>query len=273
MTLTVRTPAKVNLFLKVLSLRPDGYHNIFSLMQMISLYDVLFFQEARKGIALTVRGDGIPGGKENIVWHAAEAIVRKAGGTRGVRITVQKNIPVSAGLGGGSSDAAATMWGLNTLWHLGYTRRDMMTIGEEVGSDVPFFFNGPTAIVAGRGEVVRPLRSLGEWWIVLVTPPVTVSTAWAYTHLGPASPSSSAHAVGLTNDLEAVTSKRWPVVEEIKSALLSSGAFAAVMSGSGPSVFGLYHERSRAGKAAGLLQGRKGWRAWLVKPLTKSPLG
>lgn len=289
--ITLRAPAKINLCLRVLGLRPDGYHQIESVMQMVGLYDELTIQPRRRGIAVTVTGFELPGGPGNLAYDAAVALAREAGGSRGASIHLTKQIPLGAGLGGGSSDAAAVLIGLNRLWKLRWSRPRLAALGSTLGSDVPFFFFGPTSWVTGRGERVVPeprLRPSASGvvpcWGVLVNAGFAVSTKWAFEALGKATgltnegatykmgrfskaPPAAVWAMG--NDLERVTAARHPVIEEIETRLLKAGAGVARMSGSGPTVFGMFATRAEAVQACGALS--PSWRWWVVRVLRRAP--
>jgi len=302
-----RAPAKINFYLKVLDRRPDGYHNISSLFQMISLYDHLRFRSARRGIRLIIRGEPVSADSDNLVYQAAERLTRAYPQKAGVVIELDKQIPLGAGLGGGSSDAAATLLGLRRLWRLRTPLSDLRSLALELGSDVPFFLNGPTAFVQGRGEEVVPCRLAKPWWLVIVNPGIQVSTAWAYQQLAairekrsrseltnppdrlkmsqlgsmpggqPAGGRKGQVAVvkeilgHLQNSLEGITIAHYPVISDIKDRLITAGAQGALMSGSGPTVFGLFSDRGVAKEAAASLSCQPGWRIWIVKTLQRSP--
>jgi 4-diphosphocytidyl-2-C-methyl-D-erythritol kinase len=176
----VRAPAKINWFLSVLAKRDDGYHDIYSFMQRVSLYDDLLFYGAD---ALEVICDSDIPLEDNLVYKAASLLQKYTSCRKGIRIILHKNIPLSAGLGGGSSDAAFALLALNTLWGLGLTKRELTTIGLEIGSDVPFFLNGPSALIEGKGEKITHLNINAPMALLLVKPPVSVSTAWAYKNM------------------------------------------------------------------------------------------
>ncbi|MFQ5455399.1 MAG: 4-(cytidine 5'-diphospho)-2-C-methyl-D-erythritol kinase [Nitrospirota bacterium] len=182
--LSIFTPAKINLFLKVVGKRDDGYHNILSIFQMISLYDQIILEESAKGIELISDNKDIPVDEKNLAFIAADKIIQRMRNKRGVAIKIIKRIPVAAGLGGGSSDAAAVMVGLNRMWKLGYTKEELMIMGREIGADIPFFFNGPSAMAMGRGDELYPIEGDREW-IILVNPDIRVSTKWVYENLIP----------------------------------------------------------------------------------------
>lgn len=279
--LNLMAPAKINWSLRVLSKRPDGYHNILSLMQCIGLYDHLLFDDS-DGIELVTDMD-MPV-EDNLVFKAARELVEFAGVKKGARIILEKEIPTGAGLGGGSSDAAFTLIGLNKFWALGLGDEDLKEIGGRLGSDVPFFFDRPTAIAEGRGESLTRANISRSYSLLLVKPPVSIPTAWAYETLGHKtgvreSPGPPSDIVELTktgnnvnniklilnalnshdfpvlgslvhNDFEKVVMDRYPVVGGIKEGLLEAGAAMAIMSGSGSVVFGLFEDREAAFNAS-----------------------
>jgi 4-diphosphocytidyl-2-C-methyl-D-erythritol kinase len=259
--LHLRAPAKINWFLSVLGKRDDGYHDIRSLMQCVGLYDDLLFHHAD---TIKVISDADIPLEDNLVYKAAFLIQRYTSCRKGVKIILHKNIPVSAGLGGGSSDAAYTLLGLNMLWDLGLNKRELCAIGLKIGSDVPFFLNGPSALIEGRGEKVKPLNINPPLVFLLVKPPVSVSTAWAYKNYKnmkkltktPIDIKLFCRALEkkdfdclssmLKNDLERVVVKKYPVVGKIKERLLEKGALISAMSGSGPTAFGVFESKEKA---------------------------
>ncbi|MBS1113333.1 MAG: ispE [Nitrospirae bacterium] len=270
-SLSLRTPAKVNWFLRITGKRKDGYHDIVSLMQCISLYDELIFYHAD---SIAVESDiGIPV-SDNLVYKAAALLKTCVSYRKGVRIVVKKHIPVSAGLGGGSSDAACTLSGLNTLWGLGLQNQELSSIGAQIGSDIPFFFNSPAALVEGKGDRVNSLKIGPSLVLLLVKPHVKVSTAWAYAAFDrlhgstltkkPIDIKLFCQALGkqdffslskiLSNDLEDVVMREYPAVSEIKHQLTEMGARVAAMSGSGPTVFGVFRDKEEAVKAAAAMK-------------------
>lgn len=261
-------PAKINWFLTVLCRRDDGYHNISSLMQCVSIADSLTLEEADRVEVVT--DAGIPE-QENLVYRAALLMKEKAGIKSGVRIALRKEIPLAAGLGGGSSDAAAALAGLNRLWGLNLSPGELSAVGEELGSDVPFFFQGPAAQVGGRGEIVFPFPLQRSCTLLLVKPPVGVSAAWAYAQVDKPRCSQVLTKKDNTiklfcraleegdfsflsslqkNDLEPLVAKRYPIIGEIKRKLLLKGAVFSSMSGSGPTVFGVFPSDEEAARAA-----------------------
>ncbi len=262
--LVVRAPAKVNLFLEVLGKRPDGYHDLATLLVAVSLYDTLEFKEDRSkafGLDLVPQPEPAPRedrpplstGPENLVCRAAELLRRRTGHEGGARVRLHKRIPLAAGLAGGSTDAAATLFGLNRLWRLGLTRERLAELGAELGSDVPFFFSAPSAWCMGRGEIVTPLRLGGPLWLVLACPPAGLSTAAVFQALTvPAEPVDgtavrSSVARGdveetgrrLFNRLQPVAERLCPPVAEVARLLAGCGAAGSLMSGSGTTLFAL----------------------------------
>lgn len=270
--LTVRAPAKINWLLHVVGRRDDGYHEIRSLMQLIDLSDSISFKPAR-GLSLKTNMTGIPPG-ENLVYRAAVLLKEHTGYGGGVEMDLEKNIPVEAGLGGGSSDAATALLGLNELWGLGLAREDLLELGARLGSDVPFFLSGAAALVSGRGEKCVPL-GLGEALNMLVVKPAAgVSAGWAYRALrGYSELTKSDENIRIfiqalregdfsrlrahgCNDLEAAVLKVCPEIGRIKAALIEKGALYAAMSGSGSAVFGVFPDRPGSERA------RRGMNWW-----------
>jgi len=265
---TLNAPAKINWFLNVLGRRKDGYHDIVSLMQCITLSDSLVMENSPRVEVLT--GADIAR-EENLVYKAAKLMREKTGSVSGVKITLHKEIPLAAGLGGGSSDAAATLIGLKRLWNLDCTPRDLAGLGEALGSDVPFFFYGPVSVVEGRGEVVSPVELRKSYHLLLVKPEISISAAWAYAEYDKVSQSREVltkkhnniklfcQALGRGdfaflsslqgNDLEPLVVRRYPVIGEIKRSLMLRGALFSSMSGSGSSVFGVFDSERHAENA------------------------
>jgi len=254
--------AKINLVLNVLGKRPDGYHEVKTVMQSVALHDRLEFSPGTGGIKLSVAGGDIPPGKENLVYRAAELVRTQTGIRQGVNVLIKKAIPVAAGLGGGSADAAATLVALNKMWQTGYSLSELMRLGEQLGADVPFCLLGGTALAGGKGEQLEPLPSCPGLGLVLVKPPIGVSTAEVYRAFRPElvekKPDCRAMvknlkegniagiAANLANALEPVTVKMYPQIAVIKEKLLAAGALGALMSGSGPTVFGLARDPEAA---------------------------
>ncbi len=268
-SLTVAAPAKVNLILRVLDRRTDGYHNLWSLMQTVGLEDELTLSHDPHHTVVRLHCDqpSLKTDSSNLVYQAATAVLEHSAHTVGLDIRLAKRIPMGAGLGGGSSDAAATIMGLNQLLRLGWSAEKMAEIGQGLGSDVPFFMFAPAAIVAGRGEQVTSVRISGTRWVVLVNPGFEVETKWAYQQLSatragvqPISDVHRAFGKGLDlsweqivqaaeNDFESPVFKAFPTLHQIKQQLLAEGAETALLSGSGATVFGVFHDETTARQA------------------------
>lgn len=261
-------PAKVNLFLRILGKRKDGYHEVLSLMQPVSLYDhVTVTVSEGAGVTAGSSNPAVPKDSENIAFKAAALFLKEAGLDKRVNIWLDKRIPVGAGLGGGSSDAAAVLKGLNTLSGAPFDNVRLKDIGALIGSDVPFFIQCRPAIASGRGEALAKV-SLQSYHYILINPGFEVSTAWAYGNFDLTKSNKdnnllySEEAFGgvdaikglLVNDLEAVTSARHPAIGGMKKTLKDSGAVASLMSGSGPTVFGIYSNRIDRDRAFKLLE-------------------
>jgi 4-diphosphocytidyl-2-C-methyl-D-erythritol kinase len=265
---TVHAPAKVNLILRILDRRPDGYHNLWSIMHTVALEDAVTMRaSSQRGIRLACNVGGLSVDHTNLVWRAASAVLDRAQLSVGVDIELDKRVPMGAGLGGGSSDAAATILGLNQSLQLGWSREKMAEVGQALGSDVAFFLFAPSAIVSGRGESVRPVTIEGGRWIVLVKPTFGIETKWAYQELAATRAAvrqlSADHgeldrrdrltwgqvAASVENDFEIPVFTKHPQLGEIKRFLLKRGAQFALLSGSGATVFGLFEEESTARRA------------------------
>lgn len=269
--LTIQAPAKINYVLDVLGKRPDNYHELRMVMQRIALSDHIEISLRDDGELQVICGkDGVPGGPGNIAWRAARALLDKAGLQIGVDIVIEKNIPVAAGLGGGSSDAAAVLMGLNELLDLNYSDAALMEIGVTLGADVPFFIFKKTALAEGIGERLTALEDVPPVWLVLVNPNVHVSTAWVYQNLQltnrpdmdklPKFCGRVDVLCGLlSNDLEPVTISKFPVVQEIKDTLRELGASGVLMSGSGPTVFAVFTAETEAVQCQERLAAHRDW--------------
>jgi 4-diphosphocytidyl-2-C-methyl-D-erythritol kinase len=251
-------PAKVNLTLRVLGKRADGYHDILSLMQRISLCDEMLFSLRGGGVVVRCPDSSLPEDGRNIAYRAAAAFISRTESPPGIEITIRKRIPIAAGLGGGSSNAATTLMALNEMAGYPLTREDLMRMGTELGADVPFFIFEDTAWASGIGDHLIAATPLPHLRFVLVNPGFTVSTKMVYQslNLGLTNPAISYSIPrfstledmigGLTNDLERVTVGRHPVLDHIKNLLLENGARGALMSGSGPTVFGIFTDEASA---------------------------
>jgi 4-diphosphocytidyl-2-C-methyl-D-erythritol kinase len=268
---TIAAPAKINLFLQVTGRRPDGYHELVSLMQKLRLADTLVVQLIDGGVSLTCSDPDLPVDESNLAWRAAHHFFRETGCRCGATISLEKKIPVAAGLGGGSSDAASVLLALNHLCDSCLTEDELADLGFPLGADVPFFVRAaPAALARGIGERLTPAHCLHPGPVLLVNPGFPVSTKWAYENLALTSegnpyilaPDSAylnngyfgsgsidIEAAGVSffvNDLESVTIARYPEIGRIKESLLAFGARVALMSGSGPTVFGLFVQEHEA---------------------------
>ena len=265
----VRAPAKVNLILRILDRLPTGYHQIWSIMQTVDLADRLTIRivPSTTVITLQCQHSTVPRDRTNLVYKAAELVLNQAGSSVGLDIELEKHIPMAAGMGGGSSDAAATIFGLVRLLDLDWSLSDMAQIGAQLGSDVPFFFSAPCALVRGWGQEVLPLSTAGERWIVLVHPGFPIETKWAYDRLAstrkqvfpigePLNKIEVAQAISwdrltglMENDFETAIFPVFPELEKIKEEFMAAGAQAALLSGSGATMFGVFSDESAAFQA------------------------
>jgi 4-diphosphocytidyl-2-C-methyl-D-erythritol kinase len=260
----IKAPAKINLFLRVIGKRPDGYHDLHSLMCPVGLYDTLTLSLNRPAISVACTHPQVPEDSTNLVARAAKqffqaALPSKTPPLPGVHIDIQKQIPVGAGLGGGSSDAAAVLKALNDHYGAPLTMPELKALGARLGADIPFFLCGGAAVAKGIGDQLHAFPYLPPWTVLLVYPNASVSTAWVYKKLNlrltkDEKKLSNFHFDGrffnvdkhLVNDLEPVTAGELPVIQEIKRLLLAHGAAGAMMSGSGSTVFGLFADAERA---------------------------
>lgn len=277
-SLRVLAPAKVNLFLRVTGRRPDGYHDLHSRMQKLALFDELFLERIPAGIELACPDGKSPEGPENLAWRAAALFLATMPEAGGARVTLTKNIPTAAGLGGGSSDAAAVLCGLNRLHGEPLDENALAALALQLGADVPFFTRkAPAAEARGVGEELTPVPPLSGCVLLLVKPGFSVSTAWAYRTLDLTSPpredslrsfqNAGWAGIDWVNDLEPVTAARHPEIAEIKAAMREAGAATALMSGSGPTVFGIFPDRARAEAAF------KRFRGEFAETFLAEPLG
>ena len=259
--MNVRAYAKINIGLHVLAKRPDGYHNIETVFRLIDLYDELEFVQDDEGITFTSSPPLLVNDNTNLCIRAANLLRDLTGIHMGVEITLKKRIPLGAGLGGGSSDAAAVLKGLTKLWALDISTEELQTIGATLGSDVPFFFTSQTAYAAGRGERLTPFTLQIPYWILVVTPDIHVSTAWAYANVRLQQSQNRPDLRGLletamdkpeilranvANDFEEPVFREFSDIPKLKETLLTEGAEVALMSGSGSSVFGFFSSEAKA---------------------------
>ena len=251
-------PAKINLFLRVLRKRADGYHDIVSLMQKITLYDELIFSPIPTGIVLNCPGSDLPTSEDNLVFRAAQSIFAYANYPSGVEIKLTKKIPLAAGLGGGSSDAATTLIALNKICSLNLKKNELMKLGAKIGADVPFFVFGNNALASGIGDKLKILQDLPKINLVLIKPQFELSTKMVYENLNlRLTTGKNNYSIPrflkmgdiireLHNDLESVSLEMHPELADLKQMLLRHGALGALMSGSGPTVFGIFRDGKEA---------------------------
>ena len=266
------SPAKVNLRLDILGKRADGYHDIRTVFQKISLGDDVTLDLIKSGIEVACDNPLVPCSEANLAHAAAKMLVSRYSIKDGIRITIKKRIPVAAGLGGGSSNAASTLAGINQLFGLGLSNGDLMTMATDLGADVPFFLFGSSAIGTGIGDKLQAISIQPKLWYLLVTPDMQISTAWAYQNV---TRGLTNGAVNITipscintipeiitilyNDLEKVVLPRFPLLQDIKDALRNKGALGCLMSGSGSTVFGLFASEEKARLALGQLDMPPAW--------------
>ena len=263
--------AKINIGLDVLRRRSDGYHEVRMIMQTVDLCDDLLFEKTQQpGIVLKTNNDELPVNGDNLICKAAALLFRERGIKEGVKITLTKRIPIAAGMAGGSSDAAATMRGLNELFDMGYSTRELQALGVTLGADIPYCLVGGTMLSEGIGEILTPLPAPPACHLVVAKPDINVSTGFVYGNLhadtltehpdieGMIEALKTGSLQGITdrlgNVLETVTVKEYPMIEELKELLRSKGAENALMSGSGPTVFGIFVNREAAEKAASAIK-------------------
>jgi 4-diphosphocytidyl-2-C-methyl-D-erythritol kinase len=285
----IRAPAKINLRLRVVGKRADGYHLLDTIMLPVSLYDEIVIKKRKKigkksalkdRLTVTCDDPSVPQGRKNLAYKAASLILTEKGIDEPVEVRIHKRIPVGAGLGGGSADAAATLMGLNRLFRLEYTTRQLERISAALGADVPFFVRGVPARARGIGERLTPLRAVPRFWIVILYPNFPVSTAWVYrnlpvkltkaivnTSINFSLESSANLRKLLVNDLETVTMGRYPRIGLLKEELARQGAVGTLMSGSGSSVFGVFQSRRSAERAFRRLRKKREVQAFLVRVL------
>jgi len=264
-TLVFKSPAKINLFLEVLRKREDGYHEICSLMQTVDLCDELLLQRRKEGVVIRTDDPECPANETNLAFKAAQLILEEAKIKEGVSIHIKKIIPIAAGLGGGSSNAATTLKGINQLFELNLSDQKLHFLSSQIGSDIPFFLSSGQALVRGRGEIIEPITIYRDYWLVLARPEVKVSTQWAYQNLK-INLTKVKNEVNLKvlenpnvffealphfeNDLEEVVSVKYPIIRRIKDILENSGAVKSSMSGSGPTVYGVFERKPKAEEVA-----------------------
>ena len=285
--LTVQAPAKVNLVLRVVAKRPDGYHELDGVMQKLDLFDTLHVKKLQEpGIFLQCPNSDLPEDASNLVYKAAAAFFKESGLDEqyGVSLLLEKKIPVAAGLGGGSSDAGVVLLTLNKLFASPVSDKKLLALAKELGADVPFFVISDAAVRAqGIGEKMTPVDSLSHCSVLLVNPGFSVSTAWVFENFrltradkvsnlfdSPENGVLNGVSFELFNDLESVTVDRYPEIESIKECMLENGAAGALMSGSGPTVFGVFPDEAdgSVSKCAEVLRGTYGDGVFVTRPLS-----
>jgi len=286
-SLSLTSPAKLNLRLDVLGKRSDGYHELLMLMERVDLADELEIQVVEKGISVTCNDQTVPEGEGNIAYRAIKEILAYSSRNVGVEIKITKKIPVASGMGGGSSNAATVIKGLNHLLKLKLPREKLMMIGAKIGADVPFFLFEAPAIASGIGDQLKKVKKIPKMCFVVVNPGIPVSTEWVYKNLNMNGHNGNGHEKKsselpsafntkkdvvkiLNNDLEKVTIKEYPIIAEIKKLLMAQKALASQMTGSGPSVFGIFQDRAVLDKAVSKIESRadKSWKVFRTESLT-----
>lgn len=257
--------AKINLGLDVMGKLENGYHEVKMVMQTVGIYDELSFERTEAGIVVTTDCGELPTDEDNLVYKAAKLMIETYGIQGGIRIHLKKNIPIAAGMAGGSTDAAATMKGINRLYDLDCSLRELMELGVKIGADVPYCVMGGTALAEGIGEKLTALPAAPECYLLVAKPDINVSTQYVYEHLDAEGIGEHPDIDGMVqaieegslqgilnrlgNVLETVTIKAYPVIDTIKSRMRELGAVGSLMSGSGPTVFGIFLEEAKAQEA------------------------
>lgn len=284
-SITIKAYAKINLGLDVIRKRPDGYHDVSMIMQSINLYDTLNIRKTKfESITIHSNLQYLPTDRRNLVYKAAELFSETYPIKSGLSIHLNKRIPVAAGLAGGSADAAATLKGLNTLFDVGLSLDELMDLGIRLGADVPYCLLMGTALSEGIGEILNPLPSLPNCYILLVKPNISISTKYVYENLSlnednkrhpdiksmiDALEENNLHKLAslMDNILETVTAKDYPVIENIKEIMKEKGALTSIMSGSGPTVFGIFSDHVNAEMAYRYFKSsRYGKQVYLTRP-------
>lgn len=272
--LQLKAYGKINLGLDVIRKRPDGYHDLDMIMQMVDVYDDVII-EKKAGEEIVVKADAavLSNGKDNLAYMAAKMLFDEFGIKSGVEITIHKRIPIAGGMAGGSSDCATTLIGINEMFNLGLSKQQLMERGVKLGADVPYCVLGGTAIARGIGEVLTPLPTPPQCHVIIAKPPISVSTAYIYGHIRPDEITKRPDIEQMTlaikeqdlnklsdllyNVMEEVTVSEYPVIEKLKSIMLENGALNSIMSGSGPTVFGLFDDRKKAQAAMKALDSKE----------------
>ncbi|HEX2228923.1 MAG TPA: 4-(cytidine 5'-diphospho)-2-C-methyl-D-erythritol kinase [Candidatus Binatia bacterium] len=287
----IRAPAKINVRLRVVGKRADGYHLLDTVMVPITLFDELEIRKRpiknpkyanRELLRITCDNPQVPDGEKNLVYRAAALLLEEAGVVQPLDINIRKRIPIGAGLGGGSTDAAAALVGINRLLKLQFSASRLEKLALRLGADVPFFIRPRPSRAQGIGEKLTPLRNVPPWWIVILYPGFPVSSAWVYSNvannLTKFNPKTRLYTLLtrgpkladlLVNDLEAVTLKRYRRIKHLKETLLKRGAAGALMTGSGSAVFGIFGSREKASKAFKTLRKANNVQAFLAQVISR----
>ena len=263
----IKAYGKINLGLDVLRKRPDGYHDLDMIMQTVDVYDDILIAKTENSGEITVKTDALvlSNGKDNLAYMAAKTLLDEFGIEQGISIDINKRIPIAGGMAGGSADCAATLIGINKMFDLGLDKDRLMERGVKLGADVPYCIMGGTAIARGIGEILTPLPTPPQCHIVIAKPPISVSTAYVYGHIRPDEiqkhPDIEAMSTAikeqnlkklaslLYNVMEDVTVSEYPIINKIKEVMIAQGAMNSIMSGSGPTVFGLFDDLKKAQNA------------------------
>ncbi|MGB2696854.1 MAG: 4-(cytidine 5'-diphospho)-2-C-methyl-D-erythritol kinase [Candidatus Zixiibacteriota bacterium] len=270
--------AKINLCLYVLGKRKDGYHEIYTVMQAVDLYDGLSLYKIPKGIVVQTDDPQLPTDRRNLVYKAAEIYFNRTGIDEGVRIKIQKKIPLSSGLGGGSSNAAFTLRGLNKLFATRLSQRELWEMAKKIGSDVPFFLSSGQAVTTGRGEKIREVKLPQDYWIILINPYQKIPTSWVYENykinltrerklikIYKSNKSFLDSMVGWENELEKTAVKKYPQLKRLREKLKQIGAIKTSMSGSGLTVYGIFLDKPRYKEVKSLQS--KEWQIRVTRPI------
>ncbi len=283
--LILRAAAKINLYLNVLRECKNGYHEIESIMQSVGLYDRIILRRGKEGIKVFSNRFGVPQGEKNICYQSADLFFHKTGIKEGIRLEIQKFIPLRAGLGGGSADAAATLWGMNKLFGTKISLSELLKWAEELGADVPFCLRGGTSLIKGKGEVLTPLPPIKKGWLILLYPHVPISTSWVYKKVSSLKLQKKrlnidlfiklAKEKGLTgirpflyNKLEEIVLKEFPSIKMVKNELLKVGVKTPLMTGSGSTIFGIVEDKREGEEIRNKLQRKR--EIYLVQTVDKS---
>ncbi len=288
-TIQMKALGKVNLGLDVVRRREDGYHEVRMIMQTVQLYDKISISKSDKaGIHIKTNLTFLPVNENNIAYKAAKMLMVEFDIQTGVRINIEKHIPVAAGMAGGSTDGAAVLYGMNRLFHLGLSKHQLMERGVKLGADVPYCIMRGTVLSEGIGEILTPVTALPDCYILVAKPPVSVSTKYVYEHLkldetiehpdidGMVEALKNQDLCGVAskmgNVLETVTAAKHPEIEDIKKIMVREGALGALMSGSGPTVFGIFDDKVKGEKAREVLRrGTLARQVYLVRPYNIRP--